>query len=185
MKGLYAPLYKLPPDHRWKPALLQQVRQLLQRQALLPAARQSEGCQDLFAVRIKGFEHASAQRLASFPSLCFSAWSWAWVSVFGCCRDLSRFLHPQALYRSQRSFAAHVHWFPAWSSFARLDDAAKGTTGTARRDWKVDFQEETQRCITQELKEEEHCFLQGQSERDWVGSRISEELRNPHGHCSI
>jgi hypothetical protein len=173
MKGSYAPLYKLPPDHGWKAALLQQVRQLLQPQALLPAARQSEGCQGLLAVRIKGFEHATAQRLAAIPPIYFSVWSWAWISVFGGCRSLSRLLHPQALYRSKRSSAADVHWVPAWSSFAPLDDAAEGTTRTARRDWKADFQEETQRWITQALKEEERCFVKADAERNWVGSRIS------------
>lgn len=161
MKGSYAPLHKLPPDHRWKAALLQQVRQFLQRQALRPAARQSEGCQDLLRVRLERFKHAAAQRLAPFPPLCFSAWPWPRISVFGGCWSLSRLLHPQALYRSKRSSAADVHWVPAWSSFAPLDDAAKGTTRTARRDWKADFQEETQRWITQALKEEERCFLEG------------------------
>lgn len=165
MKGSYAPLHKLPPGHGWKAALLQQVRQFLQRSALLPAARQSAGGQDLFAVRIKGFEHATAQRLAFFPALCFSVGSWPWISVLGCCRDLSRFLHPQTLYRSQRSFAADVHWVPARSSFALLDDAAKGTTGIVRRDWKVNFQEETQRWITQALKEEERCFRKGNADQ--------------------
>jgi hypothetical protein len=145
MKGSYAPLYKLPPDHGWEAALLQQVRQFLQRQALLPAARQSESGQDLFAVRIKGFKHAAAQSLAVIAPVCFPAWPWAWISVSGCCRDLSRFLHPQALYRSQRSFAADVPWVSARPSFARLDDAAKGTTGIVRRDWETDFQEEAER----------------------------------------
>jgi hypothetical protein len=162
MKGSYAPLYKLPPDHRWKAALLQQVRQFLQRQALLPAARQSAGCQSLLRVWIEGFEHATAQRLTPFPALCFSVWSWAWVSVFGCCRDLSRFLHPQALYRSQRSFAADVHGFSTRSSFTRLDDAAKGITRTVRRDWKTDFQEETQRWTAQALKGRGTLFRKGQ-----------------------
>jgi hypothetical protein len=161
MKGSYAPLYKLPPDHGWEAALLQQVRQFLQRQALLPAARQSAGCQSLLRVWIEGFEHATAQRLTPFPALCFSVWSWAWVSVFGCCRDLSRFLHPQALYRSQRSFAADVPWVSARPSFARLDDAAKGTTRTVRWDWEVGFQKETQRWITQALKWRGTLFFRG------------------------
>lgn len=162
MKGSYAPLYKLPPDHRWKAALLQQVRQLLQRQALLPAARQSEGRQNLFAVWIKGFKHAAAQRFAVIPSVCFPAWSWAWISVFGCCRSLSRFLHPQTAYRSQRSFAADVHWFLPRSPFTHLDDAPKGTAEIVRRDWETDFQEEAQRWFTQALKEEERLFWKGQ-----------------------
>ena len=186
MKGSYAPLYKLPPDHRWKAAFLQQVRQFLQRQALLPAARQFAGCQSLFRVWIEGFEHATAQRLTAFSALCFSVWSWAWVSVFGCCRNLSRFLHPQALYRSQRSFAAHVHGFSTRASLARLDDAAKGTTRTVRRDWKTNFQEETQRWTTQALKGRGTLFLEGPMwNGDWVGSRISGMFGNPHGYCSV
>jgi hypothetical protein len=158
MKGSYAPLYKLPPDYGWEAALLQQVRQLFQRQALFPAARQSPRSQDLFAVRIKGFEHTPAQGPTAIPPLCFPAWPWAWSSVFSCCRDLSRFLYPQALYRSKRSFAADVHWFLPRSSFVRLDDAAKGTTGIVKQDWKTDFQEKEQRWFTQALKEEERLF---------------------------
>jgi hypothetical protein len=153
MKGLYAPLYKLPPDHRRKAAVLQQVRQLLQRQALLPSARQSAGCQDLLGVRVKGFEHAAAQRNSSFPSLCFPAWSWAWISVPGGCGSLSRFLHPQALYRSKRSAAPDVYWVPVWSSLAWLDDAAKGAAGIVEWVWKIALQEEAQGWRAQALKE--------------------------------
>src|SRR5262249_59199949 len=151
MKGLYAPLHQLPSDHGRKAALLQQVRQLLQRQALLPAARQSAGGQDLLRVRIKGIEHAAAQRLPSFPSLCFPAWPRAWIPVFGRCRDLCRFLHPQALYQPERPSTAHVHWVPAGSPVACLDDAAKRTAGTAEWDWKIDLQE-AEGWITQALK---------------------------------
>jgi hypothetical protein len=182
MKGSYASLHELPPDHDRKAALLQQVRQFLQRQALLPAARQSAGRQNLLAVRFKRFEHAATQRIASFPSLCFSAWPWTWISVFGCCRNLSRFLHPQALYRSKRSSASDVHWISARSSFAPLDDAAKGTAGTAKRDWKADLQKEAQGRFAQALKEEERC---ASVEQDWVGSRISPVFGNPHGYCSV
>jgi hypothetical protein len=185
MKGSYAPLYKLPPDHGWKAALLQQVRQLLQPQALLPAARQSEGCQDLFAVRIKGFEHATAQSVAAIPSVCFPVWSRAWISFLGGSWDLSRFLHPQALYRPKRSFAAHVHGFSTRSSFTRLDDAAQGTARIVRWRWKTDFQKEAQRRITQALKKEERCFVKANAEPDWVGSRISGMFGNSHGHWSI
>lgn len=142
MKGSYAPLYKLPPDHDGKASFLQQVRQLLQHQVVLPAARQSTGCKNLLAVRIKGFEHAAAQRIIIFPPFCFSAWPWTWISVFGCCRNLSRFLHPQTLYRSKRSSAFDVHWIPARSSFAPLDDAAQGTARTVRWDCKADLRKE-------------------------------------------
>ena len=162
MKGSYAPVHKLPPDYRRKATLLQQVRQLLQRQAVLPAARQSEGCKNLLAVRIKGFKHSAAQRIASVPALYFSAWAGTGISVFGCRRSLSRFLHPQTLHRSKRPSAPDVHWVLARSSLACLDDAAQRTAGTARRDWKTDFQKEAQRWIAQALKEEERCFLGGQ-----------------------
>src|SRR5262249_40038335 len=116
MKGSYAPLYKLPPDHHGKATLLQQVRQLLQRQALSSAACQSAGSQDLLGVRLKRLEYTAAQGIASFPALCFPAWPWAWISVSGCCRNLSRVLHPQTLYRSKRSSATDGYWVTPRSS---------------------------------------------------------------------
>jgi RNA polymerase subunit RPABC4/transcription elongation factor Spt4 len=99
--------------------------------------------------------------------------------------DLSRFLHPQALYRPKRSFAAHVHGFSTRSSFTRLDDAAQGTARIVRWRWKTDFQKEAQRRITQALKKEERCFVKANAEPDWVGSRISGMFGNSHGHWSI
>jgi hypothetical protein len=182
MKGSYAPLYKLPPDHHGKATLLQQVRQLLQHQALSSAACQSAGGQDLLGVRIKGFEHAPAQGLAFVPPLCFPAWPGAWVSVFGCCRDLSRFLHPQALYRSKRSAAADVYWVPPRSSFTPLDDTAKRTAGVVDWSWETALRKEAQGWRAQALKEEERG---ANAERDWVGSRISRAFGTPHGYCSI
>jgi hypothetical protein len=184
MKGSYASLHELQPDHDRKAALLQQVRQFLQRQALLPSARQSEGCQDLLAVRFKGFEYAAAKSLTSSPPLCFSAWPWTRISVFGRRGNLSRFLYPQALDRSKRTIATDVYWFSARSLVAPLDDAAKGTARAARRDWKADLQEEEQGSFAQALKDEERCSLKDQCGGDWVGSRISRMFRTPHGYCS-
>src|SRR6185312_6331901 len=102
-----------------------------------------------------GSKDSSAERLSSFPPLCFAAWPWTGISVPGCCRTLSRVLHPQTRYRSKRSSASDVHWIPAWCCLASLDDAAEGTPRTIRRNCKTDLQEKGQGRITQALKEEE------------------------------
>jgi hypothetical protein len=168
MKGSYAPLHKLPPDHGRNPALLQQVRQILQRQALFSPARQSAGCRDLLRVRIKGLEHSSAQRITSFPPLCFPAGSWPWFSVSLCCRNLSRFLYPQTVYRSEWSFASDVHCVSARSSFAWLDDAAQAPTRGAGGHRQSHLQKEAQRRVTQALKEEGTLFFEAPN-AEWVG----------------
>jgi hypothetical protein len=167
MKGSYAPLHELPPDHHRKAALLQQVRQFLQHPALFPAARQSAGGKNLLTVRITRFEHTAAQRLAIFSALRFSAWPWPWISVFGDCGSLSRFLRPQTLYRSKRSSAFDVHWIPARSSFAALDDVAQRTAWTDRWNLETDVWKKKQRQDAQALKEEERRLER--SDMDEIG----------------
>jgi len=144
MKGPYASLYKLQPDHHRKASFLQQMRQFLQHQAVLPVACKSAGRPDLRRVWLKGFEHTAAQSITLCPLLYFPAWPRSCISIFRCCRNLSRFLHPQTLYQSQWSSAADVPWVPARSSTACLDDAAKGTAEIAGWDWKAGLQAEKQ-----------------------------------------